>query len=172
MCHSFSSKEQVSFNFMAAVTVYSDSGAQENEIWHGFHFFLPIYLPRSDKTGCHDPQFFFFFFLEDVDFKPALPLSSYTLINRLFISSLYIVKVVSYAYLRLLIFLPAILIPACESSGPAFHMMCSAYKLNKQNDNIQLLHTLFTVLNQSIVPYPVLTVVFYSTYGFLRRRAM
>ena len=26
VCHSFSSKEQVSFNFMAAVTVHSDSG--------------------------------------------------------------------------------------------------------------------------------------------------
>ena len=35
-------------------------------------------------------------------------------------------------YLRLLIFLPAILIPACASSSPAFLMMYSAYKLNKQ----------------------------------------
>ena len=36
-----------------------------------------------------------------------------------------------------LIFLPAILIPACASSSPAFLMMYSAYKLNKQGDNIQ-----------------------------------
>ena len=35
-------------------------------------------------------------------------------------------------YLRLLVFLPATLIPACASSSPAFHMMYSAYKLNKQ----------------------------------------
>ena len=41
------------------------------------------------------------------------------------------------AYLRLLIFLPAILIPACASSSPACLMMYSAYKLNKQGDNIQ-----------------------------------
>ena len=41
--HSFSSKEQVSFNFMAAVTICIDSGAQENEIWHCSHIFL-IYL--------------------------------------------------------------------------------------------------------------------------------
>ena len=41
------------------------------------------------------------------------------------------------AYLRLLIFLPAILIPACDSSNPAFLMMDSVYKLNKQGDNIQ-----------------------------------
>ena len=38
---------------------------------------------------------------------------------------------------RLLIFLPAILIPACATSSPAFPMMYSAYKLNKQGDNIQ-----------------------------------
>ena len=41
------------------------------------------------------------------------------------------------AYLRLLIFLPAILIPACASSSPAFHIMYSAYRLHKQGDNIQ-----------------------------------
>ena len=40
------------------------------------------------------------------------------------------------AYLRL-IFLLAVLIPACDSSSPAFHMMYSAYKLNKQCNNIQ-----------------------------------
>jgi len=41
--------------------------------------------------------------------------------------------VVSSAYLRLLIFLLAILIPACAYSSPAFLMMYSAYKLNKQD---------------------------------------
>ena len=38
---------------MAAVTVRSDFGAQENKICHCFHFF-PFYLPWSDGTGCHD----------------------------------------------------------------------------------------------------------------------
>ena len=42
-CHSFSSKEQVSFKFMIAVTISSDFEAQENKGCHGFHF-LPIYL--------------------------------------------------------------------------------------------------------------------------------
>ena len=50
--------------------------------------------------------------------------------------SLSAIKVVSSAYLRLLIFLPAILIPPCASSSPAFLMIYSAYKLNKQRDNI------------------------------------
>ena len=40
--------------------------------------------------------------------------------------------------LRLLIFLLAVLIPPCASSSPAFLMMYSAYKLNKQGDNIQI----------------------------------
>ena len=43
----------------------------------------------------------------------------------------------SFFRLRLLIFLPAILIPACNSSSPEFLMTYSAYKLNKQGDNIQ-----------------------------------
>ena len=41
------------------------------------------------------------------------------------------------AYLRLLIFLLAILISACDSSSPAFCMMYTADKLHKQGDNIQ-----------------------------------
>ena len=50
---------------------------------------------------------------------------------------------------------PAILIPACASSNPAFCMMYSAYKLNMQSDSIQ---ASFPILNQSVVPCPVLTV--------------
>ena len=41
--------------------------------------------------------------------------------------------------------------PACASSNPAFLMMYSAYKLNKQSDNIQLWCTLFLIWNQSVV---------------------
>ena len=44
VCHCFSSKEQASFNFMAAVIICSDFGAQENKVCHCFHCF-PIYLP-------------------------------------------------------------------------------------------------------------------------------
>ena len=72
-----------------------------------------------------------------LNFKPTFhcPL---TFIKRLFSSSLLsAVRVVVYEYLRLLVFLPAIVIPACASSSPAFFMMYSAYKLNKQGDNIQ-----------------------------------
>ena len=84
--------------------------------------------------------------------KPTFSFSSFTFIKRLFSSSLSAVMVVSFAYLRLLIFLPAILIPACASYSPAFLMMYSAYKLNKQGDNIQPWCTPFPIWNQSVVP--------------------
>ena len=93
-----------------------------------------------------------------LSFKPTFSLSSFTFIKRLFSSSsLSTIRVVSSAYLRLWIFLPAILIPACASS-PAFHMMYSAYKLNKQCDNIQPWHTAFPIWDQSIVSCSFLTV--------------
>ena len=50
---SFYSKKQVSFNFMAVVTICSDFEAQENKVSHCFHCF-PIYLPLSDGTRRHD----------------------------------------------------------------------------------------------------------------------
>ena len=59
--------------------------------------------------------------------------SSFTLIKRFFSSSLLsAIGMVSSTYLRLLIFLPEVLIAACDSCSLVFHMMYSAYKLNKQ----------------------------------------
>ena len=75
---------------------------------------------------------------------------------------------VSSAYLRLLIFLPAILFPAYASSSLAFCMMYSAYKLNKQGDNKQIWHTPIQIWNQFIVPCLVLTVVSWPAYRFVR----
>ena len=95
----------------------------------------------------------------NVEFKPAFSLSSFTFIKRLFnSSSLSPIRVVKSAYLWLLIFLPAFLIPACTSSSPASHMMYSAYKLNKQGDDIQPWHTPSPIWNQYIVPCLLLTV--------------
>ena len=107
---------------------------------------------------CHevmglDAMSFVFWMLS---FKSAFSLFSYTFIKKLFSSSsLSAVRVVSSAYLRLLIFLLAILIPACASSSLAFCMMYSAYKLNKQGDSIQPWSTPFLIWNQSVVPCPV-----------------
>ena len=49
-------------------------------------------------------------------------------------------------------------------------MMSSAYKLNKQGDNIQPWCTAFPIWNQSIVPCLVLTVVFWLAYRFIWRQ--
>ena len=60
-----------------------------------------------------------------------------------------------------LIFFPAILIPTCASSSPAFLMMYSAYQLNKQGDNIQpdILLSLFGTTSTSSSNYCFLTCI-------------
>ena len=111
-----------------------------------------------------DAMIFAFWILS---FKPAFSFPSFTFIKRLFSSSsLSAIRVVSPAYLRLLIFLPAILIPACDSSSLAFHMMYSAFTLNKQGDNIQPWCISFPILNRSVVPCLVLTTVLDLHTGF------
>ena len=95
-----------------------------------------IKSPIVSPSICHevmgvDAMILVFWMLS---FKPTFSLSSF--INRLFSSLLSAIRVMSSAYLRLLIFLSAILIPSYASSSPAFLMMYSAYKFNKQGDNI------------------------------------
>ena len=125
---------------------------------------LPIYLPWNDGTRCL--IFIFWMF----SFKHTFSLSSFTFTKRLFSSLISAIRVVSSECLRLLIFLPTTLISAYASFSPAFHMMYSAYKLNKQGDNIQPWHTPFLIWNQSVVPCPVLSVASWPVYRFLRRQ--
>ena len=84
-----------------------------------------------------------------LSFKPVFSISSYFPPHfpqeALYFFSLSAIKVVSSAYLSLLLFLLAIFIPACDSSSPTFLMMYSAYKLNKQGHNIQPCHTPFPI---------------------------
>ena len=109
---------------MAIVTVCSDFRAQRYKICHCFHFFLP---PICHEMMRPDAMILVYWML---NFKPAFSPSSFTLIKRLFSSSaLPAIRRVSSAYLRLLIILPVILIPAYDSSSPAFHMTYSAYEL-------------------------------------------
>ena len=102
-----------------------------------------------------------------LSYKPTFSLFSFTFIKRLFSSSsLSAIRVVLSAYLRLFLFLLAILIPVYASSSPAFLMMYSAFKLNMQGDNIQHQCT----PDQSIVPCPVLTIASWPAYRFLKRQ--
>ena len=106
-----------------------------------------------------------------LSFKSAFSLSSFTFFMRLFSSSpLSAIRVVSSAYLRLLIFLPTILISAYASSSLAFIILYSAYKLKKQGDNIQPWHTPFPIWNQFVVPCSVLTVASWLAERFLKRQ--
>ena len=124
---------------MAAVTIHSDFAAQENKVWH-----YSIVSPCISREVMRRDAMILVFWL--LSFKPSFSLSSFTFVKRFFSSpSLSDIKVVSPAYLKLLIFLLTILIPACASSHPAFHMMFATYKLNKQGDNTQRWPTPFTV---------------------------
>ena len=106
-----------------------------------------------------------------LSFKSTFLLSYFTFIKKLYCSSsLSAIRVVSSAYLRLLIFLLAILISVYDSLSPEFHMMYTAYKLNKQGESIQPWYTTFPILNQSVVPCLVLTVASWLSYRFLRRQ--
>ena len=138
---------------MAAVTICSDFEARQNKAWHCF----PFYLPRRDGTRCYDLRWFLLLLLLLLlifSFKPTFSLSSFTLINSLFSSSsLYAIIVVSFAYLKLVVFLLANLIPACNSSRPAFILMCSVYKLNKQGDNNTALF--YSFLNPEPVSFSI-----------------
>ena len=86
-------------NFKAVITISSDSGPQENKIFH---------FPLFPSSICHevielDSMILVFFILS---FKPNFSLSLLTLIKKLFSSSsLSSIRVVFSPYMRLLIFL-------------------------------------------------------------------
>ena len=139
------------FNFLATVTICRDFGAWEYKTVTA-SIVIPIYLPWSDWT-LHEGK--------RGEWKSWFKTQHS--------SSLSVIGVVSSTYLRLMIFLLAIVILACDSSSPAFCIMYSAYKLNKQSNKIQLCHTPFPILNQSVVPCKVLILASWPAYRFLRR---
>ena len=111
---------------MATVTVHIDSGAKENKICH-FFYFSPFHLPWNDGTRSHGLRFL------NVEFSASFfSLLFYPHQEALSFLFTFCHKVVSSAYLRLLIFLPAILIPLCDSSSLTFCMMYSASSLMAQ----------------------------------------
>ena len=115
---------------------------------------------------CHelmglDAMIFIFWML---NFKPVFSFSSFTFTKRPFSCSLLsAVRVGSYVYLRLLIFLLAILIPACASSSPAFLMIYSGWQYT-------VLTYSFSYLEPVCCPCPVLTVASWPAYRFLRKQ--
>ena len=149
---------------MAIITICSDFRDQEKK---------PVLVSIVSPSICHevmgpDAMILLSWIL---NFKLVFSLSCFTFIKRLFSSSsLSARRVVSSAYLRLLIFLLAILMPVCASSSPAFHMTYCACKLHTQGDSIQPWRTPFLIWNHSVVPCPVLTVASWPAYRSLRRQ--
>ena len=88
---------------------------------------------------------------------PALPVFHHllefaqVLVHCICDASLSATRVVSSTYLKSLMFLFPVLIPACYSLSTAFLMMHSVYRLNKQGDSRQPCCTPFLILNQSVV---------------------
>ena len=79
-----------------------------------FQFFAHLF-PWSDGTRCYDLRFWM------LSFKPAFSFSSFTFSKWLFSTcSISTIWVLSSAFLRLLIFLPEILISTCVSSSLDF----------------------------------------------------
>ena len=121
----------MSSNFLAAVHFTGDA------FHHPQWFWIPrrknLLLLSLSPCICHEIMGSDAMILVFLIFSFKLALSfSFTLIKRLFgSSSLSATGVVSSAYLRLLMLLLLILIPACNSSSPAFPMMCSAYRLKR-----------------------------------------
>ena len=106
----------------------------------------------------------------NTEFQSAVFTCLFTIIKRLFSSSsLFAIRGVSSAYMRLLIFIPAILIPACASSSLAFHMIYSAFKLNKQGTA-----TSYSFRNYESVSCSTSgsNCCFLTIYSFLRRQVM
>ena len=153
----------MSSSFMVTVIIYNDFGAQKNKVT------VSIVSPSI----CHEVMGLDAMILVVwmLSFKPYFSLFSFTFIKGLFrYSSFSAIRVVTSLYLRLLVFLLAILIPACDSSSLTFHMMCSAKKLNKQDDRIQAWCNPFPIWKQSIISCLILTVSSWPAYRFLRRQ--
>ena len=150
---------------MAAVTILNDFGAWEKKICHCFHFFSICH-----KVMGLDAMILVFWLLS---FKSAFSLSSFTLIKGLFSFSLLCaltlitLRVGSSAYLRLLIFLPEILIPACNS---AWHF--AWWTLHIGYIGKVTIYSPVVLLSQfwiSYLPCLVLVVAFWLAYRFLRK---
>ena len=105
-----------------------------------------------------------------LSFKPTFSLSSFTFTKRLFSSSsVCAIRVVSSAYLRLLIFLPAILIPAVLY--PAQHFSWFILRIGLISK--MTIHNLdvFSRFGTSLFfSYLVLTIASWPSYRFLRRQ--
>ena len=151
---------------MAAVTVCSNFGDQENKIHHCFHF-SPIYFPRSDGTRCHELSLVFFFLM--LSFKNLL--SSFAAFHSLLSpssrGSLVPLHGLPLEWYHLPIWgcwFQLVIHPVQDFAWFTLHI-----NLNKHSENLQPWCTPFPILNQSVFLCLILTVVSWPAFRFLRR---
>ena len=130
---------------MAAVTICSDFGAQENKVCHCFHC-CPIYLPWSDWTRCHDLCFLNVVLSQLFHSPLSLSSRGSLVLLHFMLKGWSHLQVWGYWY-----FSWQSWFPACASISLAFCKMYSTYKLNNQGDNTQSWCTPCPIWNQSIV---------------------
>ena len=100
---------------MVAITICSDFRAPQNKVWHCFYCF-PIYLPWRDATRCHDLSFSECWVLSQLFHSPLAPSLRDSLVPLCFLPSVWY----HLHILKLLIFLPTILILACDHPPNTF----------------------------------------------------
>ena len=137
---------------MAAVTIHSDFGTQENKICWCLCFSPSI----CHEVMGQDDMILVFWMLS---FKSAFLLSSFTLTKRLFsFSLLYAIRVGVIFIPEVIDISPSNLDSSLWFIQPSISHDVLTCNLNKQGDNIQPQCIPFPILNQSVVPCPVLTV--------------
>ena len=146
---------------MAAVTVQSDFGAQENKICHCFHSSPSIYL---EVMGL-DAMIFIFWMLsfKPTFYSPLSPSSRDSLIPLHFLPlEWYHLHIWGCWHFSWQSWFQLVSHPAQQFTWCTLHI--------KETDNIQPWCTPFPILKQSIVPCTVLAIESWPIYRFHRRQ--
>ena len=146
---------------MAAVTICSDFGAQENKVSLFPHLFAMNWWDQM-------PWFSFFecWVLSQLFHSSLSSSSRCSLVPFHFLPwGWYYLHIWCYWYFSWQCWFNLELHSAQHFSWCILHV-----SLNKQGDNMQPWCTPFPVLNQFVVPCPVLTIASWPVYRFLRRQ--
>ena len=132
---------------MAALTIHNDFGSLKRKIRHWFHFFL-LYLHKVRGPYAMISVFWM------LSFKPAFFLSPLSPSSWGSLVPLHVLPLEwCHLHIKVIDISPGYLDSSLWSSSPEFGIKYSAYKLNKQGDNISTCYTPFPISNQSVVPF-------------------
>ena len=144
---------------MAAVTIHSDFRAHEEEICNCFHFF-PFCLPCRNGAGCHDVSLFHYLVLSWFFHSPPSLSSRDSLIPLCFLPlEWYLLHIWGCWCFYCLSWFQLV-----THLAPHFSWV------NQTGWQQTALSYPFSILNQSIVPYRVLTIASWPAYRFLGRQ--